>query len=101
MAVKVIQESNFPKNRNNQHQGKFNGYGKFNKFNNNKFGDNYKQKSENDIEKKEISKKKNEKYNKTFGKYKKNNFSQQNEECWQYGAQGHFRSECLVTENKN
>jgi len=53
-----------------------------------------------------ILKKKDEVNGKKFAngknnKFQKNKFSQQKKECWQCGAEGHFRSECpSLAENK-
>ncbi|CAL1672121.1 unnamed protein product [Lasius platythorax] len=88
MAVKVIQENSFSKNKNYQNEnfGKHNKFNKYNKFN--KFD---KEKNENnETKEKEIDKKKFQNKNQNFQR----NGPKTKKECWQCGAEGHFRSEC-------
>jgi len=91
MAVKVIQENSFSKNKFNQNDNN-NKYNKFNKFN--------KQKNEENIKNEEEGNKKKFVNNKN-NRFQRNKFNHQKKECWQCGAERHFRSECpSLTENK-
>jgi len=88
MAIKVIQENSFSKDKYNRMENK----NKFHAFNKqgNKFEKNEKDNGKKSFEKQE-----------KFNKYQKGKFSHTKKECWQCGAQGHFRSECpTLAENK-
>ena len=89
MAVKAIQQNSFSEKGDHRNSFRF-------KNNNNRFGnsDNRK-KEENSKDNKVFERKRtfNKSFNKTITKFEKNKFAQ-NKECWQCGAQGHFRSEC-------
>ena len=95
MAVKVIQENSFQKNKSfsNQNYEKYNKNGKYryNKF------DKFNKPEDEEIKEKDNVNKKFQS-NKNFQK----NGSKAKKECWQCGAEGHFRFECpSLTENKD
>jgi len=89
MAVKIIQENSFAINKFVRQENKFS------KFNfKQKMASEGKEKEGEENDKKKVWK--SNKFN-----FQKNRFAA-NKECWQCGAQGHFRSECpSISENKN